>query len=175
MITLEKVINEEMKKLSEWLKLNRLALNISKTNFLIFNTDRRKLSHNVTLKLDKKAITEKQSIKYLGVIVDRHLMWKDHILTISKKISRGIGIMYRLRPYVSLDVLKSLYYSLIYSHIAYAIEVWGSADKSKLYPILTLQKKVVRMMVFKDNFPPIPGPQFYVQLETLLWNWWCTK
>ena len=83
MITLEKVINEEMKKLSEWLKLNRLALNISKTNFLIFNTDRRKLSHNVTLKLDKKAITEKQSIKYLGVIVDHHLMWKDHILTIS--------------------------------------------------------------------------------------------
>ena len=66
----------------------------------------------------KKAITEKQSIKYLGVIVDRHLMWKANILTISKKISRGIGIMYRLRPYVSLDVLKSLYYSLIYSHIA---------------------------------------------------------
>ena len=47
--------------------------------------------------------------------------------------------------------------SLIYSHIVYAIQVWGSASDSNLKKILTLQKKAVRMMTFTDQFPKIPG------------------
>ena len=114
---LENVINHELKQLlSLWLKVNRLALNISKTNFLIFHSKQRRLDHNVTLKLDKKALSQKDCIKYLGVFVDCHLDWKHHISTVSKKVSRSIGVMYRIRKYVDLHVLKSVYYSLIYSH-----------------------------------------------------------
>ena len=82
---LEKCINEELKQLSLWLKVNRLALNISKTKFVIFHSSRRKLDYNVTLKLDKKACNQKDNIKYLGVFIDRHLNWKHHILNVSKK------------------------------------------------------------------------------------------
>ena len=82
---LENVINMELKQLSLWLKVNRLALNITKTNFLIFHSTQRNLNHNVTLKLDKKAINQKDNIKYLGVIIDCNLNWKQHILTVSKK------------------------------------------------------------------------------------------
>ena len=136
---LEKTINNELKHLSLWLKVNRLALNISKTNFVIFHTHQRQLNHNVTLKLDNKALNEKDHIKYLGVIVDCHLKWKNHIQGITNKISRSIGIMYRLRNYVNLKVLKSLYHSLVYSHIVYGIQVWGSASDSELNKILILQ------------------------------------
>ena len=94
LLELEKTVNIELKNLSSWLKVNRLALNISKTNFLIFHSSRRKVNHNVTLKLDKKAINEETHIKYLGVIIDSKLDWKHHITSISKKISRSIGIMY---------------------------------------------------------------------------------
>ena len=66
--------------------------------------------------------------------------------------------MYRIRKYLNPHVLKSIYYSLIYSHIVYAIQVWGSADDSELDKILVLQKKAVRMMAFKDQYPPLPGP-----------------
>ena len=76
---LEKEINKELKQLSLWLKINRLALNISKTNFVIFHSNQRKLTHNVTLKLDKKALCQKDLINYLGVYVDSHLNWKHHI------------------------------------------------------------------------------------------------
>ena len=54
--------------------------------------------------------------------------------------------------------MKKIYYSLIYSHLVYAIEVWGSADETLLENLLTIQEKAVRAMVFKDNYPPIPGP-----------------
>ena len=77
---LESVINQEIKHLSLWLKVNRLALNINKTNFLIFHSSQRSLNYNVTLKLDKKALSQKDHIKYLGVIVDCHLNWKQHII-----------------------------------------------------------------------------------------------
>ena len=85
LLELEKVINQEIKHLSLWLKVNRLALNISKTNFVIFHSNQRSLNHNVTLKLDKKALSQKDHIKYLGVFVDCHLNWKHHIINVSKK------------------------------------------------------------------------------------------
>ena len=139
---LEKVINEELKHLSLWLKVNRLALNISKTNFVIFHSSQRNLKHQVTLKLDKKAINQKDNIKYLGVIIDCHLNWKHHILNVSKKISRSIGVMYRIRKYVNINILKSLYYSLIYSHIVYAIQIWGSASNTELEKFLFCRRKL---------------------------------
>ena len=155
---LEAVINQELKLLSQWLKINRLVLNISKTNFVIFHSYRRIVHHNVTLLLDKKSISEKSHIKYLGVLVDQHLNWKYQISNVSKKISRSIGIMYRLRNFVDLQILKNLYYCLIYSHLIYGIEVWGSACQTTMTPIISLQKRAVRMMTFNDRIPEVPGP-----------------
>ena len=54
--------------------------------------------------------------------------------------------------------MKNVYYSLIYSQIIYAIEVWGSAVKSEMTKILILQKRVMRLVTFNDVFPSIPGP-----------------
>ena len=82
-----------------------------------------------------------------------------------KKISRSIGIMvlvlvlwYYVRPFLPLNVLKNVYYSLVYSHIVYAIEVWGSVLKTEMDKILILQKKAMRLMPFMDSYPTIPGP-----------------
>ena len=66
----------------------------------------------ITIKINKKAIAEKQFIKYLGVIIDSSLSWKYQISNISKMISRAIGIMYKLRPYLPINVMKNVYYSL---------------------------------------------------------------
>ena len=66
--------------------------------------------------------------------------------------------MYKLRPFLTLNVMNNVYYSLVYSHIIYAIEVWGSAFKTELDKILILQKRAMRLMTFHDVFPAIPGP-----------------
>ena len=97
-------------------------------------------------------------IKYLGILVDSSLSGKQQVSNVSKKISRSIGIMYKLRPYLPLNVMKSIYYSLVYSHLIYAIEVWGAAFKTELNKLVVLQKRAVRLMTYKDNFPLHPGP-----------------
>ena len=85
-IELEKVVNKEQKNLYLWLSVNRLALNVEKTNFIIFHPFNKPLKYNVTLKIHKKAILENKCIKYLGVIIDSTLSWKDHLNNLSKKI-----------------------------------------------------------------------------------------
>ena len=62
-------------------------LNISKTNFIFFHPYNKPLKHHIMLKINKKAIMKNDHIKYLGVSIDSHLNWKQHILNISKKLT----------------------------------------------------------------------------------------
>ena len=126
--------------------VNRLALNVSKTNFVIFRGYRKPCDHNVTLLINKKAIEQKSYVKYLGVLIDEHLNWKEHICNVTKKISRSVGIICKLRLCMNRSLLRTLYYTLVYSHLNYGIHVWGSACNSDLEKILLLQKKAVRAM-----------------------------
>ena len=116
------------------------------------------MKEHITIKINKKAIKEKEFIKYLGVFIDSTLSWEHQISNISKKISRSIGIMYKLRPFLPLKVMRNVYYSLIYSHIIYAIEAWGSACKTELGKILILQKRAMRLMIYNDIYPAVYGP-----------------
>ena len=157
------------------MNLNRLALNISKTNFVIFRTHKRKVNHNVTLILNRKAIEQKKYVKYLGLLVDEHLTWEEHINSISKKLSRSIGIITLLRPCMETNLLVNLYYSLVYSHIIYGIHVWGSASLSVLGKIQVLQNKAVRVIskvqhfqIYGQPLGPLPSSDpLYKNLEIL--------
>ena len=75
----------ELKKLQTWLVVNRLSLNIDKTNFIVFHPYNKPMKHKITLKFQKKAILEKNYIKYLGVMIDSMLTWHTQIENISKK------------------------------------------------------------------------------------------
>ena len=91
----------KMKKLSLWLNLNRLALNVDKTNFVNFRSCHKLPNHNVTLLMNKKALQQKDHVKYLGVLVDQHLSWKYQIKSVALKVSRGLGIIAKLKPFSS--------------------------------------------------------------------------
>ena len=73
-------------------------------------------------------------------MIDFTLSWHTHIENISKKMSRGIGLLYEIRPFVNIKMMKTLYYSLVYPHLLYDIEVWGSAGTSDINSLLVLQK-----------------------------------
>jgi len=148
---LEKSINRELKKLSLWLNANRLALNISKTNFVIFAAKNKPIK-NVTILINKKAIQQKDYVKYLGVLIDSKLTFKNHISAIALKVSRITGAMRRIRKNVSDKTLKLIYHSLIYPHLLYGVSVWGNADNTHLDSLLVLQKKAVRIIVNKDHY-----------------------
>ena len=58
--------------------------------------------------------------------------------------------MYKIRPFINIAIMKNLYYALIYSHLVYAIQVWGSACDTHLKKINVLQERAVRLMAYED-------------------------
>ena len=80
------------------------------------------------------------------MIIDSKLSWVDHIHFIKKKISKGLGILCKAKRVLKLPTLLTLYYSFIYPHMLYCIEIWGSASKECLMSILRLQKRAVRII-----------------------------
>ena len=101
------------------LMLNKLTLNVKKSNFIIFKSHKRKLKKHLSLKLNNEMLQCVEHTKFLGIIIDQHLTWKNHINYVSKKIIRTTGVLCRIRFYISQPLLRMLYYSLIYPHIHY--------------------------------------------------------
>ena len=69
-----------------------------------------------------------------------------------------IGIMYKLRHFVSRELMVSLYYSLIYPYLIYGVPIWGTANITTLSTLHILQKQIVRLITFNDGYALIPGP-----------------
>ena len=93
--TIEQKVNYEMKNVSEWLLANKLSLNVSKSNFLIVRPH--KNNRIINLKINDENLKQEAFSKYLGVLIDEKLNWKQHINQLNTKISKSIGILYKLR------------------------------------------------------------------------------
>ena len=82
-----KQMNFDIKNLSQWLKANKLSLNFSKTDLIIFHSSSKKINHSVKFKLDGKRLTAIITVKYLGVLLDDHLIWSKQINFVTTKPS----------------------------------------------------------------------------------------
>ena len=111
---MQHVINEESCNISVWLKVNKLSLNIDKTHFMLF-CGKRRVDQNITVKIDGKDIQRVKHTKFLGVIIDEQLTWKEHICYISKKVSRAIYIFSKVRSILNKITLRNLYYTFYIS------------------------------------------------------------
>ena len=92
-------------------------------------------------------IFESTKIRYLGLILDQNLSWKHHIFELRKKLSRAVGILYKMRSLnCSKPVLLSLYYSLFHSHLCYGICLYGLAEPQYISKIILIQKRAIRIL-----------------------------
>ena len=139
--SLEQSLNMQLRKFNQWLCANKLSLNIDKSNFVIFRPPQKKIEYTVKLQINNKIIEERKCIKYLGIFIDCYLNWKEHVHELSKEIARGIGILSKLRHFVSQAILVQVYYSIIYSFLVYGVLIWGNTYKTNIQPLVILQKK----------------------------------
>ena len=114
-----KSVNRELEHINEWFKANKLSLNIKKTNYILFYPKRKE--DLIPLKLpelliDSKPITRVKNTKFLGVIIDENITWKNHISTVENKISKNLDILYKAKLLLNKNVLK-IYISLLYHYI----------------------------------------------------------
>ena len=137
---IEDTINKELSNISTWLKVNRLSLNVIKTHFMMFTNKRYSIA-KIEIKIDNEPI-----FQFLGVIIDNKLTWKEHIMYISGKISRGMGIIIKSRKFIYKQTLLNLYYSFIYPYFIYCNQVWGNTYKTYLQKLTLLQKIIIKII-----------------------------
>ena len=120
---------------------------MSKSNLLLFHPPQKKLKE-IVIQINGQTIPLKNKTKYLGVIIDNHLTWHDHIQYINLKLSRANGILAKSRHYVPKQLLRTLFYSFFQPHIEYCMNIWTCAPKTTLEPIEISMKKVIRTISF---------------------------
>ena len=135
-------INLELNKINEWLKLNRLSLNVVKSKFMMFHMPQKKFS-SLLLTIDNTQIERVTTFNFLGITLHENLKWDAHVHHISNKISRVIGIISRLKNYIPAHILLTLYNSLILPHLYYGILMWGYHNTERIF---RLQKKAIRVI-----------------------------
>ena len=131
------LINPELTKISDWFAVNKLSLNAEKTKFMIFHNHQKKITQNKIpcLKINNTNIERVTQFNFLGLTINEHLTWKSHAAKVANKLNR-------LKRYLPLSALKTMYDSLIVSQLQCGITCWGLEWNR----IFKLQKRSVRIM-----------------------------
>ena len=112
------------------------------------------MSFAFDVKLNGISIQRVKSTKFLGVIIDEHVKWSEHIMSIKSKMAKGIGILYKAKKILPITTIKDMYYTFVYPYLVYCNEIWGSASDCYLACLFKLQKRVVRLLTssgFRDH------------------------
>ena len=142
LISIETVLNCDLKLTSDWLNANRLSLNVDKSKLLIFKSKQRKFNEDsISIKLGDVKLTPTDNVKYLGLHIDQNLSCDVQTNQLSKKLSKANGILAKLRHFAPKETLISVYYSIFYSHLQYDYPVWSLTKNENLDTITILQKK----------------------------------
>ena len=142
-----RTMNEEMVKVVDWFQINKLSLNLNKTHFILFQRKRVRVSMSVDVIIDNVEIDMVQRTKFIGVITNQNLSFQGQIYYMKGKVARGIGILYKSKPYFSFETIRMLYKAFFYPYFTYCIEVWVNTYKSYLEPLVKLQKRAIRTIV----------------------------
>jgi hypothetical protein len=191
------LLNVELKKICYWFRTNELSLHPGKTKFMIFTKNENNLNfNNINIVLNNNndnendennivklsyvnSASEIPAIKFLGVHIDPKLNFKHHIDTIYSKIARSLFAINSAKHIIGKKALKTLYSSLVHSHISYCIPIWSCASKTHIKKLELQQKKSVRTIslskynahtvpIFKNlNILPIKEQAIYTSLQLM--------
>ena len=123
-------LNNELNNISIWLSCNKLSINNSKTEHMVFHM-KNKITPTITLSMNRDVLTRVTHFNFLGLIIDNQI-WKQHLLH-ANKISKTVGLLTKLKYTLPSKVLLMIYNSLVYSHLNYCSLMWGmhTIDYSK--------------------------------------------
>lgn len=136
-----------------WLNSHLLSLNIKKSTFLTFSitkADEPPLNR-IYFNNQLNFIEKRNSVKYLGVMVDNHLKWNIHTEFISSKLRKLIHKFYLIRDIFTRDILKNIYTALVESVLRYGIRSWGGLYNSGLKVLQTMQNYIIKVAFKKEK------------------------
>ena len=130
---------------------------------LIFKSKQKKFEGDLKIKLSGKRLYPTESVKYFGVKIDTNLSWQYHVDDLSIKLNRANALLSKIRKFVSLKILRSIYFAIFDFYLSYCCLVWAH-NYSTIQCIIILQKKAIRII----NLQPRKTLFYSIQYKNLL-------
>ena len=109
------LINRELSRVGEFLMINRSSINITKTMYMLFHPRQKDVSHMTLEPIPNgEKIEQVDSLNFHGVVIDKHISWKYHTEILSNKTSKYLGVLSRLKNYLPVFILRTLYAEYIH-------------------------------------------------------------
>ena len=105
--------------------------------------------------MQNSALTCVTTTKFLRVIIDHKFKWNDHITYIKSKISKSIGILYKIRRFLDMNTLIQMYNLFVFPYLIYCFEIWDNASAIHLDPLKKIQKNSIRAITFSELSDPL--------------------
>ncbi len=147
-------MNDELEKLASWMIANKLCINYEKTYFSVYKPRARIKNDKSTddterdtqIMINEVHIKLVKNCKYLGVIIDDQLNWKEQINHVILKITKFTCLFYKFRKLLPMGTLRMLYFSLVHPHIQYGIELYANTCESYLDRLNKINNKIIRII-----------------------------
>jgi len=154
-------------KTKQFCEEHDLVINADKTQLIFMHAPGKRLGENTTITLDGCVIQGVKSVKLLGMTIDSGLTFSTHIDETVRKCNGLIGSLAKAAKYLPKELLRLAYIGLVRSHLEYSSAVWGSAAKSHLKKLDTVQKIASRIIAHAPRLAHSEPLMKSLRLETL--------
>ncbi len=99
-----------------------------------------------------------KNFKLLGVLIDKYLLFEDHIDNLCTKISKLLFCIKRIKNFINQDSMKTLYYAIIHSHLVSCINIYSCTTDTFLNKLKLKQKESIRTICnagYRDHTAPL--------------------
>ena len=138
-------IEEDLKIVSDWLRANKLTLNLKKSVYILFPKSNKEVS--LTIEMDGKNLKQVQQTKFLGLWIDHKLKWETHYSKLCIKLKQSIGMIRKGKNFLDRQSLKILYFAQFHSHLNYGLNCWGCMlNNSQIDKLQKLQNECINLI-----------------------------
>ena len=137
--------------ISDWFKANHLSVNYFKTVGILFSNNKKLAPPE--LRVDNVTIRFVDHTKFLGIWIDSHLNWKEHLSHLVQKIKHNMYLLKQGKNLLSVHSKRILYFAQIQSHLIYGLSIWGNMSSSTaINSLQKLQNKCIAQI--NSNMQP---------------------
>ena len=150
---------EGLGNLSSWIAANGLKRNIRKTQVMTLSRKgKEKEAGRLQVSIDKEVLAKCDEIKYLGVIVHKHLSWRSHIEKVRKKCLSALTVLHKIKGSLPPKLRSVLYQSMVLPHLDYCAVVWVEFCRDDATKLERIQKSGMRLIFNEEwNWLDISG------------------
>ena len=157
---LETKVNSSLVGIHKWMTDHKLTINVQKSNYMLIDISG-KNCNALKLHIGSNALKKVRETKILGIVFDDNLKFKAHIENICSSITSKIGVIGRLKQFLSMDVLNIIFKAIVQPKIDYGIAIYGHNFPTNINRIERLMNRACRVI----SSSQLPIEELYNRLK----------